>query len=335
MGRPTIADIARRVGVSPGAVSFALNGRPGVSPSTRARILKAAEEMNWRPHRAARALGGSQAHAVGLVLARAPRTVGAEQFYTQILYGMQDALSARSFAVQIQLVPDTEAEIELYRAWASEHRVDGLVLADPQVDDPRVAALEALGIPTVALGALDRPDRLPSVWADDSEAMTAIVDHLAALGHRRIAHVAGLPTIWHTVRRMTALREHGQVEGTSIPTDFSDSEGAAATRARLSREHPPTAIVYDSDLMAVAGLGVALEMGVPIPGRLSIVSFDDSVLTRVVHPSLTCLSRDTYALGEQVAQTLLRVIDEPGARVSTQTETPRLTVRASTAPPRA
>src|SRR3569833_3586501 len=131
--------------------------------------------MNWRLHRAARALGGSQAHAVGLVLARAPRTVGAEQFYTQILYGMQDALSARSFAVQIQLVPDTAAEIELYRDWASEHRVDGLVLADPQVDDPRVAALEALGIPTVALGALARPGRLPRVWAAASEAMPAIV----------------------------------------------------------------------------------------------------------------------------------------------------------------
>ncbi len=335
--RPTIADIAKRVGVSPGAVSFALNGRPGVSEQTRARILEVAREMNFRPHRAARALGGSQAGAVGLVLARDPRTLGSEHFYTQILYGMQDPLSARSIAVQMQLVRDTEAEIALYRDWASEHRVDGLVLVDQQVDDPRLAVVRELGIPAVTLGLPASQGRLASVWADDHEAMTTIVDYLAALDHRRIAHVAGPPIYQHTARRMQALREHGAARGLeageSLPTDFSDAQGAAATRALLSRPQPPTAIVYDSDLMAAAGLGVALEMGVPVPQQLSIVSFDDSVLTRIVHPALTCLSRNTYALGAQVAESLLEVMADPSSRRSVRTETPRLVVRGSTARP--
>ncbi|AGL14323.1 LacI family DNA-binding transcriptional regulator [Actinoplanes sp. N902-109] len=332
--RPTIADIAKRVGVSPGAVSFALNGRPGVSEQTRARILEAAREMNWRPHRAARALGGSQAGVVGLVLARDPRTLGSEQFYTQLLYGMQDALSARSFAVQMQLVRDTAAEIALYRDWASEHRVDGLVLVDLQVDDPRVAVLDELRLPAVTLGP--RHERgLPSVEADDGQAMITIVDYLATLGHRHIAHVAGPPIYRHTARRMTALREHavsrGLDVGESVSTDFSDAQGAAATRTLLSRHRRPSAIIYDSDLMAAAGLGVALELGVRVPQELSIVSFDDSVLTRIVHPQLTCLSRDTYALGAQVAECLLATIADPGAPHSVQSETPRLVVRGSTA----
>ncbi|MBB4921583.1 LacI family DNA-binding transcriptional regulator [Kitasatospora kifunensis] len=338
MGRPTIADIARQAGVSKGAVSFALNGRPGVSEETRTRILRVAEEMKWRPHSAARALGGARAGAVGLVLARPARTLGLEPFFAQLLSGLQAGFSVHSTALQLLVVEDTAAEIEVYRRWASEHRVDGFVLVDLQVRDPRIDVLEELGMPTVVLGGPGKHGKLPSVWADDREAMLSIVEYLAALGHRRIAHLAGLPAFQHTQRRIRALRDAakrlGLTEALSLPTDFSDAEGAAATRTLLARRERPTAIIYDSDVMAVAGLGVATEMGVAVPGELSIVSFDDSVLARIVHPPLTALSRDTFTLGEQVAQTLLAVLDDPAAAADLKTPTPRLTVRESTAVPR-
>ncbi|MCX5207995.1 LacI family transcriptional regulator [Kitasatospora sp. NBC_00240] len=337
MGRPTIADIAQRAGVSKGAVSFALNGRPGVSEETRARILRIAEEMSWRPHSAARALGGARAGAVGLVIARPARTIGVEPFFAQLLSGLQAGLSSRTVALQLLVVEDTAAEIEVYRRWASEHRVDGFIVVDPQVQDPRPAVLEELRVPAVVLGRPGRRSSLPSVWADDREAMLSIIDYLAALGHTRIAHLAGLPAFQHTQRRIRALRDSarrlGLTDTESLPTDFSDAQGAAATRALLSRPRRPTAIVYDSDVMALAGLGVAAEMGVAVPGDLSIVSFDDSLLTRIVHPSLTALSRDTFALGEQVAELLLAAINDPAAVRDVRTPTPRLTVRESTAPP--
>ncbi|MEV4398446.1 LacI family DNA-binding transcriptional regulator [Nonomuraea sp. NPDC049607] len=337
MGRPTIADIAERVGVSKGAVSFALNGRPGVSEATRARILQAAKEMNWRPHSAARALGGSRAEAVGLVIARPASTLGVEPFFAQLLSGLQASLSAQSVAMHLLVVEDVEAEIEVYREWASAHRVDGFIMVDPQVRDPRIDALQELEVPAVVLGGPGGHGSLSSVWADDREAMLSVVDYLAALGHRRVAHVAGLPRFRHTQRRMRALRDSvrrlGLVEAVSVPTDFSDAEGAAATRALLSRGRRPTAIVYDSDVMALAGLGVAGEMGVRVPDELSIVAFDDSVLTRVTHPAITSLSRDTFALGGQVAEVLLELIADPGRRRDLKTATPRLVVRESTAPP--
>ncbi|MFD7977997.1 LacI family DNA-binding transcriptional regulator [Streptomyces sp. NPDC059071] len=339
MARPTIADIAREAGVSKGAVSFALNGRPGVSEATRERILRVAERMNWRPHSAARALGGARAGAVGLVLARPARTIGLEPFFGQLLSGLQAALSARGTALQLLVVEDTAAETEVYRRWTSEHRVDGFVLVDLQVRDPRIPVLEELGVPAVVLGGPGRHGRLPAVWADDREAMTSIVEYLAALGHRRIAHLAGMPSFQHTQRRIRAVRDAarrlGLDEAVSVPTDFSDAEGAAATRALLARPgRRPTAIVYDSDVMAVAGLGVAAEMGVAVPGEVSVVSFDDSALARIVHPSLTALSRDTFALGEQVATALLAVIDDPSSAQDVRNPTPRLTVRESTAAPR-
>ncbi len=341
MPRVTIDDIAREAGVSRGAVSFALNGRPGVSEATRERILRVAERMNWRPHSAARALGGAKADAVGLVVARPARTVGVEPFFGQLLAGLQDGLSAKSVSLSLMLVEDTAAEIEVYRRWVSEHRVDAFVVVDPQVKDPRFAVLEELSTPAVVLGGPGRHARLASVWADDREAMLSLVEYLAAIGHRRIAHLAGMPAFQHTQRRMRALRDCarrlGLIDAVSIPTDFSDAQGAAATRTLLSAgsRSQPTAIIYDSDVMAVAGLAVAAEMGVPVPERLSIVSFEDSLLTRIVHPPITSLTRDAFTLGQQAARTVLAAVENPAVVTDLKTATPALTVRGSTAVPAA
>lgn len=339
MARLTIADIAERAGVSKSAVSFALNGRPGVSETTRQRILRVAEEMNWRPHSAARALGGARAGAVGLVLARPARTIGVEPFFGQLTAGIQAELALTSTALELMIVEDRAAEIEVYRRWVSEQRVDGFIVVDPQTRDSRFEVLEQLEAPAVVLGGPGRHGGLPSVWADDREAMISLVDYLAALGHRRIAHLAGEPSFQHTQRRMRALKDCAKRLGLqaaiSVPTDFSDAQGAAATRRLLSRPGRPTAIVYDSDVMAVAGLAVAAEMGIGVPGELSVTSFDDSLLTRIVHPAITALSRDTFALGEQVARVLMAAVDAPGTVGDLRTATPRLTVRESTAPPRA
>jgi DNA-binding LacI/PurR family transcriptional regulator len=339
VARVTIDDIAREAGVSRGAVSFALNGRPGVSEATRERILRVAERMNWRPHTAARALGGARADAVGLVVARPARTIGVEPFFGQLLAGLQDGLSAKSVSLSLMIVEDTAAEVEVYRRWVSEHRVDGFVVVDPQVKDPRFAVLEELGVPAVVIGGPGRHGKLGSVWADDREAMRSLVEYLAAIGHRRIAHLAGMPAFQHTQRRMRALKDCAKRLGlqgaVSIPTDFSDAQGAAATRTLLSSPAAsrPTAIVYDSDVMAVAGLAVATEMGVSVPERLSIVSFEDSVLTRIVHPPITALTRDAFSLGRLAADRVLAAVESPGSIGDLKTATPALTVRGSTAAP--
>ncbi|WP_027658911.1 LacI family DNA-binding transcriptional regulator [Salinispora fenicalii] len=338
MQRPTIADIARRAGVSKGAVSFALNGRPGVSEATRARILRVAEEINWRPHSAARALGGARADAVGLVIARPARTLGVEPFFARLLSGLQAEFSSQSIALHLMIVEDTRAEIEIYRSWVSERRVDGLVLIDLKVRDPRIAVVEQLKIPAVVVGGPGRHGRVSSVWADDRAAMLSAVEYLAVLGHTRIAHVSGLPEFQHTQRRSRALRDAATrlklPRARSLHTDFSDAQGAAATRKLLAGAGRPTAIIYDSDLMAVAGLGVALEMGVAVPHELSIISFDDSVLAQLTHPSLTALSRDTYRFGVQAAQAMTAVLADPTKTKNHKTETPRLITRESTSPTR-
>ncbi|WDT59180.1 LacI family DNA-binding transcriptional regulator [Streptomyces sp. G7(2002)] len=369
--RPTIKDIARRAGVSESAVSFALNDRPGVSQDTRARVRRVAEELGWQANSAARALSGERAGAMGLVLARPAQTLGVESFFLQLVSGIQEVLSARQIALLFQVVEDLDTECALYRRWWAERRVDGVLVVDPRTDDPRPELLAALGLPAVVVGgpAAPGPDPaepsagepsatepataepsatepaatpphplLSTVWADDAKAMARILDHLYGLGHRRIVHIAGLPGLAHTARRIQSLRTEADRRGLdrrqvhSVTTDYSDAEGAEATRRLLDAARPPTAIVYDNDVMAVAGASVAAERGIPVPGALSIVAWDDSALCRVTHPRLTALVRDTPGFGRLAAQELLAVLDGGPLR-TVQGELPHLEARESTAMP--
>jgi DNA-binding LacI/PurR family transcriptional regulator len=307
MKRPTIADIASRAGVTKSTVSFALNGRPGVSEATRARILRIAQEMGWQPSRAARALSGGRADVLGLVVDRPARTLGIEPYFMQLISGIEGELASRDIALLLQVNEDPAAHNATYRRWWAERRVDGVFVVDLRVDDDRTAVLAELGMPAVAIGGPQGLSGLPGLWNDEGGAVRSVVEYLAALGHRRIARVAGLPDLWHTIDRGEAFEKTARSLGITPlleTTDYTGEEGARVTRRLLASAEPPTAIVYDNDIMAVAGLSVASEMGVPVPGRLSIVAWDDSVLCRLVHPPLTAVSVDIPAYGARVAGAL-------------------------------
>ncbi|MFL6142307.1 MAG: LacI family DNA-binding transcriptional regulator [Labedaea sp.] len=337
MRRPTIADIARRAGVSKGAVSYALNDRPGVSPDTRRRILAIAEEIGWRPNSAARTLSGAAANAIGLAIRRPARVLGIEPFFMELVSGMEAVLSAAGSALMLQVVGDAEIELTLYRRWWAEQRIDGAIVVDLRADDPRVPLLEELALPAVIVGGPTGVGELPHVWADDAISVTETVGYLAALGHRRIGRVAGLPELLHTRHRDAAFRAAGDSlaidTSVVISTDYTGDEGARATRTMLSAGSRPTAILYDNDIMAVAGLSVAYEMGLEVPRDLSIVAWDDSPLCQVVRPPLTALTRDIPAYGASAAELLLQMITEPNTARGVEVAHPRLTPRGSTGPP--
>jgi DNA-binding LacI/PurR family transcriptional regulator len=334
--RPTIADIARRAGVSKVAVSYALNDRPGVSPAKRAAIKAIAEEIGWRPNSAARALNGAQARSVGLTLCRPARILGVEPFFMELISGIETELSARSYALMLQVVTAPEQETEVYRRWWGEGRVDGAILVDLRFSDPRVTALHELGMPAVVLGDPSEAGALTPVWADDAAAVRETVEYLHALGHRRVARVAGLPDLVHTVLRdqafTAACRELGLEWHTIMHTDYTGEEGAHATRRLMSAATRPTAIMYDNDIMAVAGMSAADELRLRVPADLSIVAWDDSPLSQIVRPALSALTRDIPAYGAHAARALLSLIE--GQEVEAiRDQAPRLVPRGSTAPP--
>lgn len=332
--RPTIADVARLAGVSPSAVSFVFNNRPGLSDRTRARIRAAADEVGWQPSRTARALSRGRAMAFGLVLTREPELIGADPFFSTFIAGVESVLAARGDGLMLN-VTSTANEAETYRRLAADQRVDGVLLTDLRVDDPRPALVTGIRLPAVVVGDRDLSGGLCSVDLDDRPAFAEAVRHLVALGHRRIAHVAGPVRFRHAQRRYEAweaAHAAARVEpGPVLAGGFTAEGGARATRQLLRLRPRPTAVVYANDLMAIAGIAVAQEAGWRIPEDLSVIGYDDTPLAAYTHPSLASAGPDTRHWGAVAAQTLVTVI-EGGAPRDVALEPAALKLRESTGP---
>ncbi len=326
-------DVARQAGVSTAAVSFALNGRPGVADETRDRILGVAKELGWEPSASARSLGGRREHAIGLVIARDPLVLGADPFYMAFIAGVELELAARSQALLLQVVgDDLDAEADRYRHLARSERVDGVFLTDLRFADPRIELLQELGLTAVTLNRPDVPSPFPAVCQDDGPGVAESVRHLARLGHERIAYVAGRPDLLHGAHRRAVwaqtMTELGLAADLVVVADFTAGAGAAATRSLLTSGDPPTAIVYANDSMAIAGLTVAHELGFAPPRGLSLVGYEDSELAAHVYPSLTSVRSDPVQWGRTATRVLLDAIE--GHPTDVELEPARLVVRAST-----
>ncbi|GAP50414.1 LacI family DNA-binding transcriptional regulator [Streptomyces azureus] len=338
--RVTIKDVAARAGVSKGAVSLAFNHKPGLSEATRDRIFRAARELGWAPNLTARTLAGSRVDVVGLAVCRPARVLGLEPWYMEFVSGVESVLAEHSSSLLLRLVRNLDEEVGVQESWWRGRQIGGSILVDFRADDPRVGLVERLGLPVVAVGHPSLTGGLTSVWTDDATAVTEAVRYLAALGHRRIARVGGAAALGHTAIRTAAFDEAaGELALTGawqVATDFSGDAGARATRSLLAAAPPdrPTAIVYDNDIMAVAGLSVAAEMGLRVPDDVSLLAWDDSQLCRLTHPTLSAMSHDVHGFGAEVARTLFGVITGDGAAGSHPVPTPVLTPRGSTAPPR-
>ncbi|WP_340557080.1 LacI family DNA-binding transcriptional regulator [Streptomyces sp. GSL17-111] len=332
--RATIKDVAARAGVSKGAVSLAFNDKPGVSQATKERIFRAARELGWAPSVTARSLSSRRVDIVGLALCRPARLLGLEPFYMDFISGIESVLADRSCSLLLRLVRDPAEEVELYTSWWRTQTIAGAVLVDFHEDDPRVAPLQAIGLPAVAVGHPSLTGAFPAVYTDDASAAAEAVRYLAALGHRRIARVGGPAGLGHSAIRAAAfsatMRELGLEEGRQMATGYDGKEGARATRSLLMAADRPTAIVYDNDIMAVAGAGVAAEMGFVVPDDVSLLAWDDSQLCRITHPTLSAMSHDVHHFGAVVARTLFAVIEGTHSG-ALQVPTPTLTPRGSTA----
>lgn len=270
--------------------------------------------------------------AVGLVLARPARLLGVEPFFMEFIAGIEERLAERDLSVLLHVVADHEAEIAAYRRWASRGLIDATVVVNPVVDDPRPAVLQELGLPAVVVG--DAPD-LPAVRTDHAGPMTEALGHLLDLGHRRIARVTGPSALQHTRARTAALLSGCAAAGVDpviVEGDYSEEAGAKLTTSLLNGPEPPTAILYDNDVMAVAGLAAAASLGIAVPAELSLVAWDDSTLCRLASPALTTMSVDVHQFGVSVAESVLERID--GVPVTPRwSPTARYLPRGTTAPP--
>jgi LacI family transcriptional regulator len=321
--RVTIADLARRSGVSKGTVSRALNGYEDVSPATRARIAALARELGYEPDAPARSLRTRRSLLVAAYLGRCGEDAS-HPFFRPVLAGLSARLRATGYGL---MVVEGTADLRHVRRGG----IDGAVLMSVDTDDPLVAALAAAGIPAVGVDV-----GLPAHVASDNRGGTAMaVRHLAQLGHRRIAAIAGNQRTLAGRERLEGYRAGLTAAGLAYDPalvavgDFSATSGEAAAAQLLPAA--PTAIVAASDLMAVGATRALVAAGVRIPEEMAIVGFDDLPLATLVRPELTTVRQDAARIGAAAADAVLeRIEGEPGNRTTVPVE---LIVRASSQSP--
>jgi DNA-binding LacI/PurR family transcriptional regulator len=240
----------------------------------------------------------------------------------------------RGCGLALQFVDGPDQETEVYRRWHGESRVDGVIVCDLREGDPRPDLLRAIELPAVIIGGTGPIPGLANVWTDEAAGAGKIISYLATLGHRRILRISGPQDLLHTAARTEAIAAAAGAAGLTVnvlAADYSGEAAAQLTRRSLSAGNRPTAVIYDNDLMAVAGLGVAAEMNVAVPTALSIVAWEDSPLCQVVRPTMTVLQRNVTEFGVRAVRLLFEQIDGRPPR-SVQNVNSTLVIRESTAP---
>jgi DNA-binding LacI/PurR family transcriptional regulator len=255
------------------------------------------------PSQSARALATRRANAIAVVLARDPEVIANDSFFPAFIAGVESVLATTETALLLQVVPDRAAEERAYRT-LTHGRADGALLLDLRTDDWRVPFLDGLGLPTVLVGAYDRPTRFSCVRTDDAAPVREIIARLRADGHERIAHVSGPLDYVHSKARAEAFVEAIGDDELLLEGDFTAASGRTRTAELLALPDRPTAILYSNDTMAIAGLSYARSQGLAIPRDLAISGFDDDHLSAHLSPALTSVSSDPAARGRAAARLL-------------------------------
>ena len=268
----TIFDVAKASGVSSSAVSYALNGKPGVSDATREKVLQVARKLGWRPNGAAQSLAQSRTRRIGLVLGYDPQLLSAEPYIMRLISGLGSALEERDYSLLVRMSMDDDDEVSILEDWIATGNVDALLLLNLEIGDPRIELMKNNPqMPCLALADSSLTSGLPTLMSDDAAASGTMIRHLALFGHKNIARVAGPEELGHSYIRDAAFSEITTELGMRyrcLHTDYTPESGAEATKRLLSVEPRPTAIIYDNDVMALAGESVADHRAQPQHSRV-------------------------------------------------------------------
>jgi DNA-binding LacI/PurR family transcriptional regulator len=328
---PTIIDVARRAGVSKSVVSRVLTGAPMVSSESRAAVMAAAAELDYRPNAVARSLARRRSYHVGVMVSDLHNL-----FFAEILDGISNVAAAVDYRMLIATGNrDPAAEAEALGSLL-ELRSDGVIMLGPRLD---AATLGRAGreVPLALVGSVHRLPGVDSVADDDLLGARLAVEHLAGLGHRRIAHVDGGQGAGAAERRSgyagTMRRLGLESEVLVARGDFTEEGGYEGGSRLLRADRPPTAIFASNDMAAIGVLEAADEAGLLVPRDLSLVGYDNNALAALRHIALTTVHQPRREIGEMAMRALLRRVERPGSRARRAVLQPHLVVRSTTAPP--
>jgi LacI family transcriptional regulator len=339
----TIRHVAAAAGVSLQTVSRVINNDANVRPDTRERVQAAIADLGYVPSIAAQRMSGARSYLI-LAINDRERTIADWQarqgtdWVDQMLLGGMLKCAEHGYRLIVELV-DTRSdhvERELGAAIAAL-RPDGIILTPPHSDNPQIVAhLAAHDLPFVRIGSQRRDAGMP-ISMDDAGSARLATGHLIGLGHARIGFIAGPADYelsgWRVDGWRSAMAEAAlPCDGLLATGDFSFASGEAAARALLGQADAPSAIIASNDQMAMATLAVARQLGLAVPGALSIISFDNTPMVKFAQPPLTAIDQSIAATAARAVELIIATCrgEPPPAALTVVAST--LVARASVAP---
>jgi DNA-binding LacI/PurR family transcriptional regulator len=331
-----IGEIARRSGVSRSTVSYALSGKRAVAEATRRRIQEVIDEHDYRPNAAARALKEGRTRTLGLVIPPA----GGRLTFMQLEFVASVVEAAARADLDVLLSPSGGDHDRSFERVVSGRRVDGVILMEIRLDDPRVTRLQRAGMPFVTIGRTARPDGMCWVDVDYATLIGRCVDHLADLGHRHIALINRSAELvasgygpGHRAREgfTEAVARRG-IEGSEFCCGDDAKAGRACIR-EIVRTHPEITAAATINEPALPGIQRALEHArLDIPRRFSIAGVAARHWAEEFHPQLTAADLPTTQMGATAVEFLIERIAKPDAPPRQQLLAPPISLRDSTGP---
>lgn len=339
--RVTLKDVAEAVGVHVSTVSRALDPKTRhlITPEVAEAVLRVAEKLDYHQNTAAYSLKTNRTRTIGVIVPDIANPV-----FPPIIRGVEDRLAASGY---VAILANTDGDLkreagitEMLRA----RGVDGILLASVEREDQAISRLAAEGLPVATVNRRVDDPAIPSVVHDEDDGMRRILTHLAALGHRHVANIAGPQSLSTGESRYRAFERHRALLGLDPDPElvafsrvFNDAEGERCTEELLARGRPFTALVCSNDRVALGAVSALRRRNLACPDDISVTGYNDMPMVDRLYPPLTTIRIKQYDAGFQAADILLEIIETPAER-----RAPRhvvlpveLVVRGSTAPPAA
>lgn len=307
----TLEDVAREAGVSRATVSLALNGKPGVAPETRRRILEIAERLNYRPNASARGLVLQRTQTIGVIVP----DIGSP-FYAELVRGVEEEASRQGFYLILATTRGKPSREKTCFRLLGERRVDGMLILTPRGDEDLIQRIQARGFPLVVVDRdIQSTDGVVEVIVDNFHGALSAVEHLIAVGCRRIGFINGIPELQASQDRLrgykVALQEHGLTVDPKLIVigNFSVEGGYRSMKELLSEASSLDGVFVASDAMAIGAIRAIREHGLDVPHDIAVVGFDDVPLASQVDPPLTTVRQPIREMGETACRLLIQLIE--------------------------
>jgi LacI family transcriptional regulator len=335
IARPTISDVARHAGVSTATVSRVLAGIGRSTPETAAAVKAAAETLGYRPSGVARSLRMQRTRTLGLIVSDVQNP-----FFPELVQAADDAARAIDYSILLGSAAFDEIRAVHYLNLMVDRRVDGMIVASSQISDASWTWLIASPVPVIVVNSEPPDARVAAIASDNEGGSRRAVEHLVALGHRRIAYIRGPQSFTAGRPRLEGFRSACAAAGldpAETPVFRSDGQvenGELVTTQVLAEAPRVTAIAAYNDLTAIGALRALRVAGQRVPEDISVIGFDDIAAASWVVPGLTTISQQKGEMGRLAVDYLARTLEAggdppPPAVIRLPTE---LRIRESTGP---